>query len=430
MIIQIGNNFWGEIMIDYIKFENYKAFQKEQRLDFFPITILIGKNSAGKSAISRLPLLISNSLRHVNTSHNPLQPKFDGIDLGHEFKDLVFNKFETRTLRFEIGINSNSEFPQTIKWGVVNFPDLDKQFVTEFDLNNKLGSISLRLKIDAPEAEKYDCELNGSKYPNEQFRFGGLRLLGYFGMNFGLNDKYDSFIQDCRQIFTALSFNETYIEPFRAFPKRLYEFSNDKISGFDSKGEVVPLYLYSSKELLFEVSKWYSKNFNIHQLEIKKIASGKYFELNVRPSDKLGLVVSLMDVGHGISQSLPIVTRALMVRSSLDIVEQPELHLHPSAHSDLGTLFIESALANPNTSFLIETHSENLILRIRRHIAEGKIAKEKVGIYWVEQDEEGESSTIRRINIGDHGEVSDWPEGVFSEDFEEVKAIRQASRNK
>lgn len=75
---------------------------------------------------------------------------------------------------------------------------------------------------------------------------------------------------------------------------------------------------------------------------------------------------------------------------------------------------------------IVETHSENLLMRIRRRIAEGADPK-LVAVYWIEDHPEGHSS-VRRINIDTYGELDWWREGIFSEGYEEVRAMRRAAR--
>jgi predicted ATPase len=77
--------------------------------------------------------------------------------------------------------------------------------------------------------------------------------------------------------------------------------------------------------------------------------------------------------------------------------------------------------------FIIETHSENFLLRIRRRIAEKSFDSNQVIIYWI-NDDPNLGERIQTIQIHENGDVDKWPQGVFSEDFEEVKAIRKAQK--
>ncbi len=144
---------------------------------------------------------------------------------------------------------------------------------------------------------------------------------------------------------------------------------------------------------------------------------------------KRDLWVALQDVGVGTSQVLPIVIEAHAQNDKLIAIEQPELHLHPALQAELGDVFIASALGENKNSFLLETHSEHLILRILRRIREttiGKlpegsvpITKDDVAVLFVSPSSEG--SLVRELRISEKGAfVDSWPGGFFEESFNEM----------
>ena len=112
----------------------------------------------------------------------------------------------------------------------------------------------------------------------------------------------------------------------------------------------------------------------------------------------------------------------------MDVVEHPEAELHPAAHADVAELLLEN-LVGPTRPIVIETHSEMILLRTRRWIAEGRLSADNVLIYWI-QTEPGRGSILRKITINESGDLESWPEGVFIEDYEEIIAIRRAQRLK
>ena len=134
------------------------------------------------------------------------------------------------------------------------------------------------------------------------------------------------------------------------------------------------------------------------------------------------LYTSIANAGFGASQVLPLIVQALVSsKGSITVAEQPEIHLNPKLQCVLADLFVY--MANSEQKAIIETHSEHLLLRLRRLIAEGKIKSEKVALYFI--DKENGSSTIREINIENDGHIktNEWPKGFFEDSMYESMAL-------
>jgi len=138
--------------------------------------------------------------------------------------------------------------------------------------------------------------------------------------------------------------------------------------------------------------------------------------------------VSPSNMGIGFSQMMPLVASAFGSENRLIAIEQPELHIHPALQTELADLFIQSAKERGNR-FLIETHSEHLILRVMRRIREttrnslpeGKqpVKPEDVAILYVQPGENG--STVQELRIDEQGRFLDnWPQGFFEERLDEM----------
>ena len=144
--------------------------------------------------------------------------------------------------------------------------------------------------------------------------------------------------------------------------------------------------------------------------------------------EKTGIELMPQDVGIGISQTLPVIIGALHIKEGMLAIEQPELHIHPALQVALGDLFI-SRSRESQICFLLETHSEHLMLRFLRRIREtdegnlppGKdpLRPDQLAVYYVEQGKTGVS--VSPIRISEDGEFIDhWPKGFFSERAEEL----------
>lgn len=154
-----------------------------------------------------------------------------------------------------------------------------------------------------------------------------------------------------------------------------------------------------------------------------------YKKLNLI-DERSNISVSLRDVGVGISQVLPVLVNAYSKDNRVAAIEQPEIHLHPKLQSELADVFIETALGEEKKTFLIETHSEHLLLRIMRRIRESTngnlpngmqyIEAKDVQILFVMPSQNGEGSIIKKIALDEEGEMIDnWPGGFFEEGFNE-----------
>lgn len=153
------------------------------------------------------------------------------------------------------------------------------------------------------------------------------------------------------------------------------------------------------------------------------LKSGGILEELVLRDVRKNTVVTHRDVGIGISQVLPVLVMAYGSRGKLLTMEQPEIHLHPALQAELGDVFIEAALGDRQNTFILETHSEHLILRLMRRIREGKISPDDVGVVFVEPLERG--SRFIELRIDEEGDfIDEWPGGFFEESFHEKFAGR------
>lgn len=151
--------------------------------------------------------------------------------------------------------------------------------------------------------------------------------------------------------------------------------------------------------------------------------------INITPIG-LGDTVPLGSVGVGVSQALPVIVQCLVAGpGALVILEQPELHLHPAAQQRLADFLI--ACTRWGQRFLIESHSEHLVLRLRRRIAEDPTdsLRDQVAILFAERDDRGDTA-YRQIEVTEAGGVVDWPDGFFDQGPEDAHQLLVAAANR
>lgn len=124
-------------------------------------------------------------------------------------------------------------------------------------------------------------------------------------------------------------------------------------------------------------------------------------------------VVSHRDVGIGVSQVLPVLVGAYVFKNRIIAMEQPEIHLHPGLQAEVGDVFIDSTLGEKRNTFILETHSEHLILRLMRRMRDTandnlpeslpSVRPEDVTILYVQG--KGSAAVVRRLELDEEGQL-------------------------
>lgn len=234
-----------------------------------------------------------------------------------------------------------------------------------------------------------------------------------------------------------------YVGPLRAIPPRgfLYERAG-RITSWADGLAAWELLLADRETLVERTNRWLSKLNVGCQIVVQQLFEGNADAEDIGAGHVDRTVRRLLldtgarsfvlpsEVGAGISQLVPVVVAAVQGRGGLSLIEQPEIHVHPAVQVGLGDLCIEATTGEGGKrSFVVETHSEHLILRLLRRIRE-TTDKELVGgapafnadqlsVLYVEGGPGG--VRVRRLRVDERGEFVDrWPKGFFAERMEEL----------
>ena len=212
--------------------------------------------------------------------------------------------------------------------------------------------------------------------------------------------------------------------PFRKPPERWYTFRGTSPQHVGYQGDLLPDLLLRRPELVEETNEWLKRLDIGYKLEVKSIGddSGDLFAVRLIDTRRKEQVsVALPDVGYGISQLLPFVVQSLVPGERIISIEQPEVHIHPRLQADLGDLLVEAIKKEPpEKQFIIETHSEHLILRLQRLVYEKKIKPEDVSVIYISRGFEG--AKAQRLRLDEEGDfVDEWPDGFFPERLRELR---------
>ena len=222
-----------------------------------------------------------------------------------------------------------------------------------------------------------------------------------------------------------------YLGPIRSHAERLY-----KVPGLDSyfsglRGEFTHHRLYYQPGLVHLVNEWFEKFEIPYTLSVRPVGdmaiSGEYIAL-VLTDRTSGTEVTLADVGFGINQILPIIVEGVDFFTGGDdrilCVEQPEIHLHPKLQANLADLMISNIAGRGAKQWIVETHSELLVLRLQRRVRERLIKPSDISVLYVDaKPSTTGGSQIRQLRLDDQGDFIDpWPDGFFEEGFGELMA--------
>jgi len=168
------------------------------------------------------------------------------------------------------------------------------------------------------------------------------------------------------------------------------------------------------------VAGWLKEMGLIHAFRLQPIAENrKDYELRVQKTPQSSEVL-ITDVGFGISQILPILVLCYYVpKNSILIFEQPEIHLHPAVQYALADVFIDT-MKTRQVQIILESHSEYLLLRLQRRIAEDKLSAADAAFYFTEFLDE--QSTLTALDIDQFGNITNWPKDFFGDQMGEVAA--------
>lgn len=400
-----------------LEVERYKAYKDRTILRLFPLTILVGSNSSGKSAIARAAALLAGALS-ARDDDGPLPLQSLGLTHGVTLHDLLWGHSPHGSLKLAASFGERTaeetvRLELTVK-AVVLSPGGDPlQRVEQWCLSR--GKHTVTILLPDPTSTKHLLVENDTR----TIVHPGWRGLVPWGDDLELPDWATETLDElrlwARNVRYLVSPRRLIDSPFRVVARGPLSLSPD--------GAQTPLVFAADEVVRADVVSFFRTAFGV---EPEVVHQGNAGSLVVR---QFGASVSMAQAGQGLAQVLPVAT---MLSSSagldagLDVVEHPEAELHPGAHGHVAELLL-SHIVGATRPIVVETHSEMILLRVRRWVAERKVKAEDIGIYWVEADRD-HGSRLRRIEITDDGQVREWPEGVFYEDYEEILAIRRAAR--
>ena len=421
--------------MDKLTIENFRCFRNRQTVRLAPLTLLVGENSTGKTSLMAMTRILWNTV--YRGEHRP------------DFKEIPYDLGSFREIVHQAGDNDGPANVFSAGFGVGDWMCEAKfrqgRISTEvFQLHIKQQQASItwnrtsdvRIDVEAKTAEGR-WQLAKNNHVNQEIGFARKSLSEQWGLSstptyLGENSEitagdkkllldlvltpYLAIVRKAGE--EVLGLPPTAMAPVRSRPKRTY----DPGSGFvDPEGAGVPAFLAALAqsdpeqwERLKKAMEVCGKQTGVFdEIQIyprEEEPSSAPFHLQVRKhvGSRPGPWSNLVDVGYGVSQILPIIFELTRLpESTMLLLQQPEVHLHPSAQAGLGSILC--TVAASQQQILVETHSDHLINRVRMDVRDRKtdLGPDDVSILFFERNER--DMRIHSLEIDSEGNLLNAP---------------------
>ena len=390
-------------MLKQLTIHNFKSWQNTGQMPLTSLTGLFGTNSSGKTGIIQLLLMLKQTVESPDRQrvlHTGDDKTY--IDLG-TITDVIYQ----HQIPGEIEFSLTWDLPETLN--IINPEgELDdiifsisslsfnanieataesltvQNMSYSFDYDNKKYLFGMERQDNQNNKDKGEYKLLSPNYNVRRFK-GRVWPLPQPIKSYGFPDQINSYYQNAAFLadfvlaFEGVFQNIYYLGPLRDYPRRSYTYAGYQPQGVGKKGEQAVAALLASRTQNNEenieqrIAEWLRELGLIHDFQLKPIAENRQeYELRVRRTPNSSEVL-ITDVGFGVSQILPVLVLCYYApKGSTLIFEQPEIHLHPSVQAGLADVFID-VIKNRNMQIILESHSEHLLRRLQRRIAEEQL---------------------------------------------------------
>ena len=421
------------------------------------MTGFFGTNSAGKSSLLHLLLLLKQTR---NATDRGIVLDFGGptdmVNLG-TFEDVVHQHDKTKAISWLL----DWTLPETL-----TIADPLEPSATPLLEESRLEiryAVGLRNKRPSPRELAYRFEnaefrVQPKAKPRQAFRLAtdhpGFSFVRNPGRAWPLPQPVKAylfpsqaksyfqntgFLGDFELAYEGLMDSIYYLGPLREYPRREYHWAGsspedvgqrgertiDAILAASGSGETWSLGFRRRRKSFQEIiAHWLHELGLIYDFRVEEIAKGSNLYRAMVEMSPSGVTTPLTDVGFGVSQVLPVLVLLYYVpEGSTVLMEQPEIHLHPAVQSGLADVMLNVADVR-NVQIVVESHSEHLMRRLQRRVAEERASSEDVKLYFVSSNRG--KAQLSDLLLNKWGEIENWPEEFFGDEMGEIAAITEA----
>jgi predicted ATPase len=462
-------------MLRELSIKNFKGWQDTGSIRMAPITLFFGANSSGKSSIGQFLMMLKQTVESPDRKA-VFYPggRNSAVQLG-SYQEMVYHRDPTNKISFsyawDLPKNLNIDDPVSkksfsgsrISFNAVaglNESEHRSLIVNKFSyrLIKKVGKDEkdvLAVGMERKTEGKSEYKIESTIYPliRKQMRVWQpgppVRFYGFPDEVVAYHQNAD-FVQELNLRHEKLFRSIHYLGPLRTKAERLYSWTGIEPESVGYSGEnTVAAILAARNRMLNLKAKQRLKPFEqiiaeklkemglIEDFKVNPISEQRQeYEVKVRTKGSQDWV-DLPDVGFGVSQVLPVLVECFYAPpNSIIIMEQPEIHLHPSAQAALADVMIDVISSRENGSerniqLVIETHSEHFLRRLQRRIAEDRedrVSQEKVSAYFA--DITKTPANLEPLLLDIFGSIQNWPPDFFGDEMTDITEQSKAALKK
>jgi len=397
--------------LDTITIAGYKSFAVPTPFELRPLTLLYGRNNAGKSALLRLLPVLASSVAPDASAPLVLSGRA-GRDA--HYREILWQGQGHRRLALTLRWKDGGHITATDRF-ILDFIDkIDQVVVRKLEILDPSEQPLLSMEAAPyPDHETYTIHIPGAEERKERLSFTGLipdasspdaSLIGL--------EPLQMLVRRLESLRTSV----LWLESTRVHPAGLSAKPNAPPRSLAPDGHDAAEVLLTSNDILREVGTWYRDALD-RELEVKEVAQ-PYYRIILRPHTQ-SWDIDIAHTGEGMTQVLPVLVGAALARRRSHTylaVEDPGSHLHPDAQKALAMHLAQLAATSDPPTVVIETHSRVLLLGIQLAVARGTIPPERVCAYWLDTEDDG-SSRVTRSCFDERGKLTNWPRSALSEDL-------------
>jgi energy-coupling factor transporter ATP-binding protein EcfA2 len=394
-----------------IRIENFRSIEN-QEVELAPITVVYGPNGSGKSSLLYSLLTLKKMVENPN-QNIPAFFNYQFVNLG-DLKDVMYTHDLERKLKLEISVSHDLG---DLTYGtVLSHPSDGLMYLSPLnDSSWNIDEASINISFPYPESqtESLDAEVNNSSRESSL-------TIGWTGFSANIINADPAEREEAEEVVVRLNspikklLGVQFVPIHRGFTQPTHSITNIS-SMITTENEAASI--LATEDYFYDSVSEYLEQIMGKRLNVRSHIGTSRFSLDA--IDRVTRVPnSLVNEGFGLNQLVHMLTLCLYKKTQIALIEEPEIHLHPTAISRLARAFARMAKEEGKT-LVISTHSEQLVVALLTQVVEGELTPEQLGLYLASKEDK--ATTFTRQEVNKQGQVEGGIASFMEAELEDLQ---------